>query len=212
HGYVYAFLPGSPPAIHYPPLWPVILASAWKIAPPFPGNIAWFLLINPMFVGICAGATVLFGRRILGLPTWLSFFVAVLAAVSVPVLVLTNVLLSEPLFLALLFPTLLVTERFAREGGVRWAVAAASIAALIILGRTIAGVVVIATVMVLLLDKRWRDVAVYMLVVAVLLAPWQYFVWKASPGFPDELRGSYGPYLEWVMDGYRDGGLPFFRD
>ncbi len=212
HGYVYAFLPGSPPAIHYPPLWPVILAAAWKVTPAFPGNIAWFLFINPLLVGICAGATVVFGRRVLGLPTWLAFFVAVLATVSVPVLVLTNVLLSEPLFLALLFPTLLVTERFAREGGVRWAVAAAAMAALIVLGRTIAGVIVVATVMVLVLDKRWRDVAIYTLVVVVLLGPWQYFVWKSSPGFPEVLKGSYGPYLDWVADGYREGGLPFLRD
>lgn len=211
-GYVYAFLPGSPPAIHYPPLWPGILAVAWKLTPEFPANIPWLNLINPFLVAAAAAGTVVFGRRALGLPTWLAFFVAVLSTVAVPVLVLTNVLLSEPLFLALLFPTLFVTERFAKEGGVRWAVAAAAMAALIVLGRTIAGVVVIATVMVLLLDKRWRDVVVYMLVVAVLLAPWQYFVWKASPGFPDELRGSYGPYLEWVMDGYRDGGFQFFRD
>jgi hypothetical protein len=37
----------------------------------------------------------------------------------------------------------------------------------------------------------------------VLLAPWQWWVWSASRGFPDELRGSYGPYLEWVVAGYR---------
>jgi hypothetical protein len=39
-----------------------------------------------------------------------------------------------------------------------------------------------------------------------LLLPWQLFVWKHAPGFPDALRGSYGPYLEWVVGGYREGG------
>ena len=132
-GYVYAFLPGSPPAIHYPPLWPGILAVAWKLAPEFPANIPWLNLINPFLVAAAAAGTVVFGRRALGLPTWLAFFVAVLSTVAVPVLVLTNVLLSEPLFLALLFPTLFVTERFAKEGGVRWAVAAAAMPPLVVL-------------------------------------------------------------------------------
>lgn len=212
HGLVYTFLPGNPPAIHYPPLWPAILAAVWKIAPPFPENIAWFKLINPVFVAVAAAGTVVVGRRLFGLPWWLAFGVAVVSTAAAPVLVLTNVLLSEPLFLALLFPTILAHERFARERSVRWAIIAAALAALIVLGRTIAGVVVVATVMVLLLDRRWRDVAVYSLVVGVLLLPWQMLVWDAAPGFPDELRGSYGPYLEWVMDGYREGGWPFLRD
>lgn len=211
-GYVYATLPGMPPAIHYPPLFPAMLAVVWKLAPAFPENIAWFKLINPVLIAGAAAGTVVFGRRAAGLPWWLALGVAVLSTVAVPVLVLTNVLLSEPLFLALLFPTLLVTERFSREGGARWAIAAAVLAAIIVLGRTIAGVVVVATVMVLVLDRRWRDVAIYAVVVALLLLPWQMLVWRAAPGFPDELRGSYGPYLEWVIDGYREGGLPFLRD
>jgi hypothetical protein len=212
HGYVYASLPGMPPAIHYPPLWPAILALAWKLAPAFPDNVAWLKLINPVFVAVAAACTVVAGRRAFGLPWWLALGVSLLSFVSVTVLVLTNVLLSEPLFLMLLFPVLLVTERFIREGGARWAAFAAAMAALIVLGRTIAGVVVVATVLVLLLDRRWRDAAVYCVVVGLLLLPWQLTVWGASAAFPDELRGSYGPYLEWVMDGYRQGGWPFLRD
>jgi hypothetical protein len=50
---------------------------------------------------------------------------------------------------------------------------------------------------------------VYAAVAVLLLLPWQLFVWRASATFPDELRGSYGPYLEWVVGGYRDGGWPF---
>ncbi|HVH38938.1 MAG TPA: hypothetical protein VM764_02855 [Gemmatimonadaceae bacterium] len=211
-GYVYAMLPGTPPAIHYPPLWPAILAVAWKVAPAFPANVAWLKLINPVILAFAAAFTVTISRRLFGLPWWLALGIAVLAFSSIPVLVLTNVLLSEPLFMMMILPTLYVAERFVREGGVRWALAAAAMAALIVLGRTVAGVVIIATVMVLLLDRRWRDVAVYCVVTALLLLPWQMLVWGAADAFPDELRGSYGPYLEWVMAGYREGGWPFLRD
>lgn len=211
-GYVYASLPGTPPAIHYPPLWPAILAAAWKLLPAFPGNVAWLKMINPVLIAVAASCTVLAGRRAFGMPWWLALGISIAAFASVPVLVLTNVLLSEPLFLMLLFPTLYVTERFIRQGGARWAAMAAALAALIVLGRTIAGVVVVATVMVLLLDRRWRDLAIYLAVAILLLLPWQMVVWAAAPTFPDELRGSYGPYLEWVMDGYKEGGLPFLLD
>ena len=37
----------------------------------------------------------------------------------------------------------------------------------------------------------------------VALAPWQIWVWHASQQFPNELRGSYGPYLDWLVSGYR---------
>lgn len=137
---------------------------------------------------------------------------AVLAAtLSIPMHVLTNVLLSEPIFIALLFPSIYVAERLRVEGGWRWALAAAVLAGLLVLTRTIAGAFVAATGLVLLADRRWRELTLYSLSVIVILAPWQYFVWKHSPGFPDELRGSYGPYLEWLIAGYREGGLPFLK-
>ena len=54
---------GTPPAIHYPPVWPLLLAAAWKIAPAFPANIGWFKLINPIVLA-AAAAGLLDGRRV----------------------------------------------------------------------------------------------------------------------------------------------------
>lgn len=208
-GYVYPQLPGTPPAIHYPPVWPMLLAAVWKIAPPFPANISWFKFINPLVIAVAAAAVVHFGRQRLGLPSWLALGGVVVATVSVPVLLLTNLLLSEPLFLALLVPTLLLTERLVRDGGARLAIGAAVLVALLVLVRTLGGVVLVAGVLLLARERRWRELALFAVVTILLLLPWQRFVWQAAPGFPDELRGSYGPYLEWVVDGYRAGGWPF---
>ena len=212
HGYVYPQIPGMPPAIHYPPVWPAVLAVVWRFGPEFPANIAWLKLLNPIFLALAAAGGVVFARRAFGFPSWVAALAVLAGTVSIPMHVLTNVLLSEPLFLALLFPTLLVTDRLRIEGGLRWVLLSAVLAGVLVLTRTLGGVVVIATLMLLAADRRWRDGAVYLAVVTLLLLPWQYFVWKHSPGFPDELRGSYGPYLEWVADGYRAGGLPFLRD
>lgn len=211
-GYVYPQLPGTPPAIHYPPVWPALLAMVWKFGPAFPDNLGLLKAINPVVMAVAAYAGTLFGARLFAIPVWAAAIAVLAATSSVPMHVLTNVLLSEPLFIALLFPTMYVAERLRAEGGWRWALAAGALAGTLVLTRTIAGAFVGATGLVLLLERRWRDVLIYSAVVVVMLAPWQYFVWKHSPGFPDELRGSYGPYLEWVADGYRTGGLPFLNE
>lgn len=211
HGYVYPQLPGMPPAIHYPPVWPGLLALVWKLGPAFPDNIGLLKAINPLMLALAAVGGTVVARRIFGLPAWAAALAVVAATMSIPMHVLTNVLLSEPLFIALLFPTIYVAERLRVEGGWRWALAAGALAGMLVLTRTIAGAFVAATGLVLLFDRRWRELAIYSVLVVVMLAPWQYFVWKHSPGFPDELRGSYGPYLEWLAAGYREGGLPFLR-
>lgn len=210
-GYVYPMLPGNLPAIHYPPLWPAVIAAVWKVAPEFPGNVAWLKLVNPVMLAAAAAGAVVFARRQLGFDWRLALPLALLGTIAVPTLLLTALLLSEPIFLALLFPALLVSEKLCREGGWRLAMLAAVLGAALVLTRTIGGVFLVATVLVLALDRRWRELGLYVVVAFVLLLPWQLLVWRVSPGFPDELRGSYGPYLEWVVDGYRTGGLPFVR-
>lgn len=211
-GYVYPQLPGTPPAIHYPPVWPGIIAAVWKFGPAWPGNIVLLKALNPVVLAAAAAGGTLTLRRLFGLPVGIAMLTILAATVSVPMHVLTNVLLSEPLFVALLFPTLWWAERLRAEGGWKLALVAGCFAGTLVLTRTIAGAFVAATGLVLLWDRRWRETALYSAVVLLLLAPWQYFVWKHSPGFPDELRGSYGPYLEWVANGYRDGGLAFLRE
>lgn len=211
-GYVYPQLPGHPPAIHYPPVWPAVLALVWKIAPAFPDNLGWLKAVNPVMLGLAAAGGTIVAGRVFSLRPWMAMCTLLAATLSIPMHVLTNVLLSEPIFIALLFPTVWWAARLRAKGGWRLAVVAAALAGTLVLTRTIAGAYVAATGLALLWDRRWRETAVYSLVVIAMLAPWQYFVWKHSPGFPDELRGSYGPYLEWVADGYRNGGAPFLRD
>lgn len=211
-GYVYPQLPGNPPAIHYPPVWPGLLALVWRLAPEFPGSVVWFKALNPVLLALAAAGAVRVAERLFGFRPWVAALAVLAATASVPMHVLSNVLLSEPLFLALLCPTLLVTARLHAEGGLRWVLLAAALAALLTLTRTIGGVMVIATVLILSSERRWGDVLRYAAAATILLLPWQLFVWRQSGGFPPELHGSYGPYLSWIAEGYREGGWPFFRD
>lgn len=210
-GFVYPQLPGTPPAIHYPPLYPLVLAMVWKVAPAFPESVMWLKLVNPLLTAVAAFAAMPLARTLLRCSTPVAAVVVLLGFVSIPVMLLTSVLMSEPLFLALLFPALLMATRAVTEGDRRFVVLAAVLAAAVVLTRTLGGVIVPATMLALAWDRRWRDVAWYGVTVIVLLLPWQYFVWRHAPGFPDVLRGSYGPYLEWLVDGYRAGGWPLAR-
>ena len=211
-GFVYPQLPGTPAAIHYPPLFPLLLSVVWRVVPEFPANVIWFKLVNPVLLAGAAAGAVVVARRLFGVRSLFALVVVLAATISVPVHVLTTVVLSEPLFLVLLFPSLLAAERARGENALGWAVVAAALAAALVLTRTIGGVVVIAMLIVLVHERRWTALGAYTATVAALLLPWQLFVWKHAPGFVPELRGSYGPYLEWLVEGYREGGWSLLRE
>ena len=210
-GLVYPQLPGTPPAIHYPPLFPLLLAAVWKIAPPFPDSVMWFKLVNPILLGIGAGVGVVVARHVLHLPLAAAVGTVLLGFVSIPAIMLGSVLLSEPLFFLTFFVAVWGAARLVEAGGIRWAIVAGVAVAAVILTRTIGGVLLPAVLLTLAWERRWRDAAVFAVATVICIAPWQYFVWVSTPGFPDELRGSYGPYLEWVVDGFRTGGGELVR-
>jgi hypothetical protein len=210
-GLVYTQLPGTPPAIHYPPLFPLVLAAVWKVAPPFPDSVMWLKLVNPVLLGASASVGVVVARHVLQLPLVAAVGTVLLGFVSIPAIMLGSVLLSEPLFFLTFFVAVWAAARLVEGGGMRWAVIAGVAVAAVILTRTIGGVLLPAVLLTLAWERRWRDAALFAGATILCIAPWQYFVWVNSPGFPDELRGSYGPYLEWVIDGYRAGGSGLVR-
>jgi hypothetical protein len=202
-GYRYAYLPGAPPAIHYPPLYPLLLAALVKVTPAFPANVAVLKLLNPVLLSLGVFGAVQLAHRRLGMSAGASATAVAICAVTAPVLVLSNVLLSEALFFAVLTGALWLVDDAEALGGWRTAVLAGVVIAALSLVRTIGGALLPAAAASLWLRGRRREAALAVGVAIIVLAPWQLWVWQAARGFPDELRGSYGPYLEWVLNGYR---------
>ncbi|MHB1311146.1 MAG: ArnT family glycosyltransferase [Gemmatimonadaceae bacterium] len=202
-GYRYAYLPGAPPAIHYPPGFPLLLAALLKFTPVFPANVAVLKLLNPLCLALGVYGAARLGARALKLGAGTAAIAVAICALIAPVMVLTNVLLSESLFFALLTWTLIAAEDAVTRGGTRRALTAGALCALLTLVRTVGGVMIPASVVALWWRGRRREAVLLLAAAVVLLAPWQLWVWAAARGFPDELRGSYGPYLEWVVNGYR---------
>src|SRR6185312_2906011 len=111
HGYRYLHLPGAPAATHYPPMYPLLLAGLWRIAPNFPANVSLFLFANALLLGVATIGVARFAQRVAGWPSAASLGVALAATMTTPLLMLSGLVLSEPLFIAAFFPLVIAAER-----------------------------------------------------------------------------------------------------
>ena len=206
-GYRYLNVPGHPPATHFPPGYPAILALLSLVAPAFPASAVAFKALNAAFL---AAASVLVARLLrarLGVGAAWSIGVGAITAVSVPLLILSNLVLSEMCFLAMALGLLLALERLVDESAPVWRVlllgAAIGACALV---RTHGIVLVPAAALVLVSRRRWRDAALLAGAAILCLLPWQ--IWTAQHGgtLPSPMLGMYDSYASWWLRGLRTIG------
>jgi hypothetical protein len=208
-GYRFLNLPGTPYATHYPPGYPAFLAMFWKLFPGFPDNAVVFKFANVGLAGLGAIGAYYLARRRMRFGQLGASFATLLAMTTIPMLLITGSVLSEPLFIALLCPTLIVCELTAETGSDRDAVLAGLLCALLALVRTLGAVAIPATALVLVLQKRWRPAIILVTIGFLALLPWQLWASAHDGGIPAELMGKYGSYSAWLVKGYREGGMPF---
>ncbi|HEU4988550.1 MAG TPA: hypothetical protein VFT41_02055, partial [Gemmatimonadaceae bacterium] len=209
-GYHFLNLPGQPAAVHYPPGYPLLLAVLWKIAPAFPGNILWFKVMNVILLGVIAWATCRYAVHVLMLSPGVAVLGTLLGTITVPILVLSTMVLSEPFFLALAVPAQILGEEAARHRPQRReAVLLGILSAAVVLVRSIGIMLPIAVLAVWMMRRHWRAAAWYAGATLFVLSPW--LLWSAlhANDLPPVLQGSYGGYAGWFMGGLHDGGLPF---
>lgn len=204
-------LPGSPYNTHYPPGYPLVLAALWKLWPSFPDNIVLFKFANAFFLAAAAVGTYGFCRTRWGVRPWQAALVALAGTISVVVLLITGVVLSEPLFLALLFPTLIACERAADTGEVRPAIVAGLLIGVLAMVRTLGAFAVPAAALVLVARGHWRATFALGIAAALFLVPWQLWVSAHQGEIAHPLVGKYGSYGAWLAEGYREGGWAFAR-
>jgi hypothetical protein len=204
-------LPGSPHATHFPPGYPMFLAALWKLSPQFPDNIVVFKVANALVLAATAVGTYKLTRSRCQLGPVGASVASVVGSLSVVVLVITGVVLSEPLYMALSIPTLFVTERAAEEDSPRIAAAAGALIGILTLVRTLGVFLLPAALLVMLVRRRWRSALVLTLVAMMFIAPWQLWVSAYQGEMAAPLVGKYGSYGQWLADGYRAGGWSFVR-
>jgi hypothetical protein len=205
-GFRFLNLPGSPAATHFPPGYPLALATLWRIAPAFPANLIVFKAFNAVCLAVIALGVARYARMRLG-DVRLAVGAGVVTAISMPLLILGSMLLSELFFLALLVLVLPEVERATDSPVSRGRLAALGVAiGVCTLVRTHGIVLIPATAVVLLARRRWRDAAIVSGIAVCCLLPWQ--LWSARHGgtLPAPLLGQYDSYARWWMQGYHSMG------
>ena len=191
HGYRYIHLPGSPPGVHYPFLYPAALAVLWKIWPAFPANVALFQLFDAAALGVAAW---LIARQagLWGAPRLVRYVFIPAGFLAFPLLTIVGVRFSEPLFLALAAGAVSVADQGRHD--TRHAVTAGVLAGLATLARSV-GLAVVAGIVIGLWVRGRRRAAVLALVTAmVVVSPW--FIWVATHAHEVDPRiaANYGSY------------------
>jgi len=193
HGYVHPNLPGMPGAVHYPPLYPALLAPLFGILSLKAAAIAGKIL-NALLNAGAAGLitwhvtkTELLGS---GVPRWVPGTIVCAAAVAIPVLSTQGVLFAEPLFSVLLVIAIVAADR----GEPPWL--AGSVGALALLTRSI-GIAVIAGMVCFLLLWRAPRRVITAVVVPGLVAALLWGLWVATHArqIDPALALGYGTYF-----------------
>ena len=211
-GYRMLNLPGAPHATHYPPAYPFFLSLLWRVSPSFPDNIVLFKFANALWLGLTALGTFLFARTRLQW-TWLGAALgAVAGTLAIVVLLVTGVVLSEPMFMAILFAALLLSERAVEDKSLTSAALAGFAGGALALVRTMGIAIVPATLLIMISRRNYRGAVVMAATAAVLLVPWSLWMKAWQHEIPPVLMGKYGAYGPWLADGFQEGGAAFVRD
>ena len=193
-GYVHPHLPGTPAAVHYPPLYPVVLAPLFGILSV--GAAAMVAkVLNLLFAALATGLIAWHAARTElvdpGAPRWLAPALVAAAAVAIPVLATQSVLFAEPLFAVLLAAAVILADR----GRSPWLIGTA--AALALLTRSI-GVAAGAGIACFLLERRtpWRRALKTLIPLALAALVWGLWVVTREHGIDPALGLNYGSYGE----------------
>ena len=180
--------------------------------PDFPANLVAFKIVNAGLLaanGLLAAELVRTRLRSRAVANT----IGIVTVLSVPLMVLSALVLSEMLFLALVLSALLLLERVIdAPGNARRAALAGFVIGLAMLVRSHGVVLLPAGLAILLARREWRTSGIIVLATAVTIAPWQ--VWGAmhQSVLPAPLAGNYGSYTAWWWRGYSDMGLSMISE
>ena len=194
-GLVSLHLPGAPPAVHYPPLYPVALAGLWRLWPDFPANVVLFQLFDAAALGAATWIMVHHAGRT-ALPPMARYLALTIGVTAFPMLTLVGVRFSEPLFLALLAGAVCVAD--GDDVGPGKAVAAGVLAGLATLTRSIGVAAIVGIPLALLLRRRRGAAGVALIAALAVSAPW--WLWLAAHGDSVDplLATNYGTYTQYA--------------
>jgi hypothetical protein len=207
-GYRILSLPEQPFQTKYPPLYPLLLAGIWKLAPEFPANLrlatalAWLAL--PVYLLLC--------RKLftdLGLGAAHARVLVVLLGLNSYVIFYSISLMSEVPFTCLLLACFLVGRRAGEPGASRWtALAAGALGAAAYLMRNAALPLLVAAPLYYAWRKRYAQAAVFFGAMFPAVAAWYLWVRAHQLDTSDPLLLYYTDYVRFHLASFRWADAP----
>ena len=194
-GYRIISLPGAPAETKYPPLYSFLLSWLWRAAPDFPGNIGALKVLNiAVLLAIFLMATA-FYRRYFPQSSLGALIFALLVTGNPILFTFTDFVLSDLLFVFFALAALtLCADQSASSTSFARIVVLGAVVGLACLTRLAAVPLVLAGALHAFLRRGWRGSLGFLLIVALLLAPW--FLWVGHSPLPanDSLYAYYAFY------------------
>ncbi len=203
-GYRILSLPDHPYQTKYPPLYPLLLAGVWKLAPSFPDNLRPALLLSWLLLPLYVVAS----RRMLrdlGLGPQTSWGLASALALSPVLVVLSVTLMSELLFCVLLFGALTCLQRARTTSLI---LLAGLLAGLAYLTRAAALPLLAAGPLWLLLRRRPRHAALFFAAMAPAVLGWSLWVKAHLQASTDLVTLYYTNYVGFQLGNVSWNDLP----
>ena len=211
-GNVMPSVPDRPAQTKYPPLYSVVLAAVWKIAPEFPGNVRLAVGLNLLLgTALVVGWFVLL--QDLGAGPGEALAIAALSGLHPFVVSLAGAVLTDVPFMALAVWAVVLAGRALRGQDARWA-AAVALSIFAVLTRSVAIAVLGGVGVAALLRKAWRSAALYAMLTASCFAgsAWwsatHQFYAQGTPGYRQTML-FYTSYFDFWNLSVPDSGAFF---
>ncbi len=192
-GYTLLHLPGLPAQVKYPILYPLLLSIGWLLNPDFPANLPLLHWITAFFAIAALPLLVLYLRRVHHASAGLAGFIALLVASNFHFMFYATSLMSEaPYFFCSLLTLWLAESRLNRPPSTsdskpeslkpKTLGLMVLCSALAFHTRTIGLTLIAAIGLCLLLQKRWKDAALYLAgALLITVVPWGIWVLGHAP-------------------------------
>jgi hypothetical protein len=199
-GFRYLNLPGAPAAIHYPPGYPTLLAVCWWLGSDLPRVLLLAKVLNAVLMAASAGGLVWLLSSVRAAAP-LAAVGVVAGALAVPVLAVSTIPFSEPLFLALLVASAISTGRALEpDAGIRNRALAGLTWGSLFLVRSLGAAVVPVGLLLLVRHSGRRAAGIAAAATLAVTAPWILWSARHASDVPAILSGSYGSYPGWYAE------------
>lgn len=203
-GYRLTFLPTSLPAIKYPPVYPLSLVPFWLLASSAEAALFGMKVANGIYIGLAAGLFVFLLTDLRILPVALAAALALVGFASGSMMLVTASVLSEPLYLVLLFAALWSADSVSLSPSVRRLLIAGLLVGLVVLTRAVGIVLWVAVTIGLWSRCGRRPALMAALGAAILMVPWLSFTLANAGHIPDVLVPRYGSYVQLYLANVTD--------